>query len=122
MKLRAGTLFTSTIMKNYNDYSRKFTEDDGFQLAFAVIDYQTDDLTDVAGRQLEEYLRVKLSWSNINFTEDEFEFIEIEHHPCSDSELGLDDSGDSKFSPMIDEGTLKELTDAKHLWRCFDHS
>ena len=61
MKMRDDTVFRSIIMSDYNDFSHKFTEDDGFQVAFAVIDFGTADYSDVAGRQLEEYLNVKVT-------------------------------------------------------------
>ena len=111
-------------MKNQNDFSRKFTEDDGFQVAFAVIDNQSKDYSDVAGRQLEEYLKVKVSKQTFNYGTSDgelVEIIEIEHHACSDSELGLDDSGETKFNKIVEE-SLQELKNTKHLMRCFDHS
>ena len=55
---RNGTLFTLTTLTNHNQYDRKFTEDDGFQVAFAVVDYSNDELSDVDGRLLADYLEV----------------------------------------------------------------
>ena len=55
MHYREGTLFTSTVLKNHNR-NRVFTDEEGFNFAFAVIDPGVEDLTDAAGRKLEEYL------------------------------------------------------------------
>ena len=105
LQARNGTLFTTSTLSNYNDFSRNFTQDDGFQVAFAVVDYQTDDWSDVAGRQLEEYLEIYVSAYYFSRSGEEFktETLYIEHHPCSDVELGFDDNGESKFNPLIDE-------------------
>ena len=59
---REGTLFTATTLKNFNDKSNVFTEEDGFQVAFAVIDQNSADYTDVSGRKLSEYLEVTVSF------------------------------------------------------------
>ena len=53
---RSGTLFTTTVMARQNDFSRKFTQEDGFQVAFAVIDYASYDFTDVYGQNLTDYI------------------------------------------------------------------
>ena len=50
LQKRDGTTFTSSLLSNENEYSDKFTQDDGFQLAFAVIDFGTKDFSDVKGR------------------------------------------------------------------------
>ena len=100
MKYRDGTLFTSTVMKNYNGYEDKFTEDDGLQIAFAVIDFETDDYSDVAGRQLEEYLEIEVSFATYNWEDPDgitSKKVVIEHHPCTDAELGK-----NKFSPLFE--------------------
>ena len=49
-----------------------------------------------------------------------FEHVDIEHHSCSDAELGLDDSGESKFDPLNEE-TKQELKRMRPYFRCFDH-
>ena len=51
-------MFTTTTMARQNDFSRKFTEEDGFQVAFAVVDYASADYSDAKGRQLSDYLNV----------------------------------------------------------------
>ena len=116
-------MYTSIIKHNYNDFSDKFTEEDGFQLAFAVIDFGTGNYSDVGGRQLDEYLKVKVTQVNVDASSGEpnFEAINIEHHACSEAELGLDDSGDSKFGPIL-ETDLQQLKMAQPHMRCFDHS
>ena len=55
---RGGTLFTSTNLKNYNYNTRHFTQEEGFQLAFGIIDYSADNYSDAQGRELEEYLEI----------------------------------------------------------------
>ena len=57
---RNGTLFTFTTLTNHNQYDRKFTEDDGFQVAFAVVDYSFEDYSDVDGRLLADYLEINV--------------------------------------------------------------
>ena len=41
-------------LKNYHDYSDKFTEDDGFQIAIGIVDFSTNDFSDPYNRTLEE--------------------------------------------------------------------
>ena len=57
---RDGTLFTSTNLKNFNYNTRFFTQEDGFQMAFGIIDYSSDDYHDAYGRELEEYLKIEI--------------------------------------------------------------
>ena len=68
---REGTLFTATTLKNFNDKSNAFTEEDGFQVAFAVIDSSTADYTDKAGRELSEYLEVIVSFNEYDESNNE---------------------------------------------------
>ena len=53
---KKGTLFTSTVMARQNDFSNEFTEKEGFQVAFAVVDYNGQDFSDSQGRNLADYL------------------------------------------------------------------
>ena len=118
---RDGTLFTSTLQVKANDYERKFTQDEGFQVAFAVIDADTDDFSDVLGRKLEDYLQVKLVQEHYNDDpKKQREKIVITPHPCTDAELGLDDSGTSKFYSIPDEDR-ETLLALKPYFQCFDH-
>ena len=57
---REGTLFTSTVLKNYNkENNRVFTPDDGFRVAFGVVDLGSiPSMEDVKGRALHEYLEI----------------------------------------------------------------
>lgn len=55
MHYRQGTLFTSSIMKNVNR-DRVFTNKEGFNIAFAIVDLGSGTLEDVAGRDLHDYL------------------------------------------------------------------
>ena len=52
-----STLFTSTVMID-EQVDKIFTREDGFMLAFAIIDDSTEDGSDSAGRSLDEYLDV----------------------------------------------------------------
>ena len=54
-----GTLFTSTVMKDENE-DLVFTREDGFMMAFAIIDQRMPDGSDKAGRSLDEYLNVQV--------------------------------------------------------------
>ena len=55
MHYRQGTLFTSALLKNENR-DREFTDKDGFNIAFAVIDTGSATFEDVAGRDIHDYL------------------------------------------------------------------
>ena len=55
---RDGTLFTSTMMKNYNYNTRHFKQDDGFQMAFAIVDEKGEDWKEI--NELEEYLNITI--------------------------------------------------------------
>ena len=57
---RSGTLFTSTILKGYNYNTRYFKQDDGFQLAFAIVDYSGEEGNDAYDQNLEDYLDVSI--------------------------------------------------------------
>ena len=45
----------------------------------------------------------------------------LEVHKCSEEELGLTDSGDSKFYPIIDE-IKSTVENMKSVFYCFDQS
>ena len=66
MHHRQGTLFTSTILKNYGR-DRIFTEKEGFNIAFAIVDLGSEDLKDVAGRELHEYLEIEALLNSYDF-------------------------------------------------------
>ena len=120
---REGTLFTSTILKKENDKSRVFTQEDGFQIAFAVVDDSTKDYSDRAGRLLSEYLEVTVSQSYYDSysNENAYTSTPLKTHPCTEAELGLDNAGNSKFYPIIEEDR-EDLMKAKPFFMCFDHS
>ena len=87
---RSGTLFTSTVLKGYNYNTRYFKQDDGFQLAFAIVDYAGDNGNDAWDRPLDDYLNVHIWQTYFSETgEDEKEDLYIDFHKCSDEELGL---------------------------------
>ena len=54
-------MYTETLRKGYNSDTRVFTEKDGFQMAFAVLDSSRLDGTDPYGRELDEWLEIELS-------------------------------------------------------------
>ena len=45
-------------MARQNDFSNEFTEKEGFQVAFAVVDYGGANFYDSLGRDLADYLSV----------------------------------------------------------------
>ena len=47
---RKGTLFLTEIHSRVHDYEDKFSEKDGFQIAIALIDISTSDLSDYLQR------------------------------------------------------------------------
>ena len=59
----------------------------------------------MAGRKLEEYLDITVASTTVIKSEgtEKVEKVKINHYPCSDAELGLDGTGESKFSPLIDD-------------------
>ena len=120
---RQGTLFTATTLKKFNDKSNAFTEEDGFQVAFAVIDQNTADYTDKAGRELSEYLEVTVSLGEYDESnsENKYSITTIQTHPCTEAELGLDDSGTSKFESIIEEDR-ELIVKTKPLFQCFDQA
>ena len=50
-----------------NDESRIFTEEDGFQIAIAVVDPRTRTGEDFQGRELEEYIEVHATQHNFKY-------------------------------------------------------
>ena len=58
---RDGTMYTETLRKGYNSDTRVFTEKDGFQMAFAVLDSSRLDGTDPYGRELDDWLEIELT-------------------------------------------------------------
>ena len=62
---------------------------------------------------------------SFNFNaEDSNEIIDsqvLDLHKCTEEELGLDESGNSKFYPIIEE-LQDSLANLKEIFYCFDHS
>ena len=119
---RKGTQFTSTKTHKQHDFSDKFTEQDGFQIALAIIDLSNidDHYLDNEGRPLEEYANIEIRASGWNIT-GEYEGEELKYHPCTDEELGLDSSSNSKFYPIHGED-LDTVEKARASFICFDQS
>lgn len=120
---RRDTLFTTTNEKDSNA-NRIFTADDGLQFAIGIIDYGTEDYTDVEGRNFDEYLELYVY--NWYFTQDTSaevpESFEIKSHICTEEELGLlesSDSNSSKFYPHSESG-LSAIKERSQVFHCFD--
>ena len=88
---------------NANDENRIFTEEDGLQFAIAIVDPLNDQTyLDHLGRDMEEFLSISVSQTKVT-PETGYEEKIFDLHKCSDEELGLDDSGNSKFYPIYEE-------------------
>ena len=96
-----GSQFQTSTNDSYHDESYTFTEEDGFQLAFGI-----PDLNDHTAK-FEDYFDVAVFLVSYNLP-DLFEYKYLETQPCSESELGLDESTSSKFYSMSQQD--KELT------------
>ena len=88
VKIPESTQFSTSIDDSYHDSSYVFTEEKGFQLAFGIVDvlnYKDD---------YREYLDIKVYQYSYKATKEvlEVDRTEIETYPCSDAELGLDNS------------------------------
>ena len=91
MQQRKATLFTSATKVRHHDQERVFTQNDGYALAFAVIDFATyPDNSDILGRELGEYLNVTVSNDSIDYENGEFGSRQIQIHRCEHEELPLD--------------------------------
>ena len=62
---------------------------------------------------------------SFNFNaEDSNEIIDsqiLDLHKCTEEELGLDESGNSKFYPITEENK-NNVVNMKEIFYCFDHS
>ena len=117
---RSDTNFVSAKLTRYFDDGFTFTEENGFQMAFAVIDWESDDGSDAYERPLEEYLEVELLLETLidNETQDP---IKVPLHQCTKSELGLTEDGTSKFYPINPE-LKKDLELYYERFFCFDNT
>jgi len=99
LHLRDATQLTGTLLKRYHDDTYIFTEQNGFQLAFAVLDFASADGSDVLGRPEEEYMEVLVQLVSLT---DGFGNppVRIETHPCTDSDLGLVEGGERTLFPI----------------------
>ena len=84
-------------MARQNDFSFEFTEKEGFQVAFAVIDYRNanTDFSDYQGRNMADYLNITAYLFESNVEVGKGDITELETHVCTESELGLDGKGKS---------------------------
>ena len=64
---RKGTTFTSTLKEKQHDFNDKFGEQDGFQVAVAILDYSTwdTDYSDWSGRDLDEYAFIEIQMGTL---------------------------------------------------------
>ena len=87
---------------NANDENRIFTEEDGLQFAIGIADaWNAPTYVDHLGRDMEEFLSIIVSQTKV--TPETYEEKIFDFHKCSDEELGLDESGNSKFYPIYEE-------------------
>ena len=75
-------------------------------MAIALVDNKSNDYKDADGREQDDYIEINVSQGS--YTVDEqgestFTDKKFELHRCSEEEVGLDESGNSKFYPIIDE-------------------
>ena len=88
MRQRGATVFTTSIEKNAND-GVVFTQEDGFQMAFAIIDYGSDDGEDINGKQIDDYIKVTVDILEVDDLAQTATLTRLETHTCSDEELGI---------------------------------
>ena len=60
LRQRGATVFTTSIEKNANE-GVVFTQEDGFQMAFAIIDNGSDDGEDINGLRIDDYITVSVA-------------------------------------------------------------
>ena len=82
------TVFTTSIEKNANE-GVVFTQEDGFQMAFAIIDSGSDDGEDINGLRIDDYIKVTVEALDISDSGKNYTRIVLETHTCSDEELGI---------------------------------
>ena len=112
-------MFTSAVKYRENDHTRVFGEQDGFQLAIAMIDIGTYNFDDLDGRELSEYLEITVK--NYETSEDGGRGENLELHKCSDQEISFENSDVSKFH--LASGEERKAIDAlKTYFWCFDQS
>ena len=107
LQKRGGTIFTSALKAQGNEDYRIFSEKDGFQLAFAILDTQEPKYIDSSEEiNIDEYLTINVTQKHVDYEarpDEQLKSTELALHRCSDQELGLDDSGNSKFYPVNKE-------------------
>ena len=123
---RKGTLFTSTLKTNYYGDDKIFTEDDGFQIAIGIGDNRNfTSFADPFGRDVSEFIEIVVTQVSVNALAENiteiFSLEVLDLHKCTEEELGLDESGNSKFYPIIEE-LQDSLANLKEIFYCFDHS
>ena len=57
LRHRSATVFTTSIEKNANR-DVVFTQEDGFQMAFAIVDAGSEDGEDISGKHIDDYMKV----------------------------------------------------------------
>lgn len=62
-----GTTFTNILRYEYHDDQYTFGAEEGFMIAFGVIDEESDDGRDMLGRPMEEYLNMRVDTFDVQF-------------------------------------------------------
>ena len=83
-------------------------------MAFAIADYGNHE------SGFEEYIDITVTQYDYRGGSN-YEFEVLETHPCSDAEIGLDNTKESKFYPLSEQDLeLAQLHKSNFL--CFDNS
>ena len=72
------------MLKNQNT-DRIFTAEDGFNFAFGIIDVGAEDLVDVAGRQIHEFIEIEALIHTYDYRNGNsiLESTSLNPHPCT---------------------------------------
>ena len=82
-----GTTFTTIVRQGYHDDDYTYTADEGFMIAFGVLDTSQADYSDILGRPMEEYLEIKVATFD-HRSDDDFTYdLDVEFHTCTDEDL-----------------------------------
>ena len=88
----------SALEENRLDFDYKFTPQDGFFVAAALTEYDTEKNI-IEEERYGELIIELYGWGYENFGE--AKATPIDYHPCSDEELGLAEGSDSWIYPIF---------------------